>query len=39
MQAATDKIKLTGYFILGEVKFWNLRNEHFEKKSRKSEKA
>ena len=38
MQTTTEKIKLTGYLILGEIKFWNLKNEHFEKKSSKSEK-
>ena len=36
IQATTDKIKLIGYSILGEIKFCNLKNEHFEKKSPKS---
>ena len=30
------KIKLVGYLILGEIKFYNLKKEHFEKKSPKS---
>ena len=30
--------KLIGYLILGEIKFWNLKNKHFEKKSPKIEK-
>ena len=34
----TGKCKLIGYLILGEIKFWNLKNEDFEKKSPKSEK-
>ena len=38
IQTITGKIKLIGYLILGEIKFWNLKNEDFEKKSPKSEK-
>ena len=38
MQITTEKYKLIGYLILGEIKFWILKNEHFEKKSPKSEK-
>ena len=30
--------KLIGYLIIGEIKFWNLKNKHFEKKSPKIEK-
>ena len=36
IQTNTEKIKLTGYLILGEIKFFNLKNEHFDKKSPKS---
>ena len=36
IQTTTEKIKLIGYLILGEIKFCNLKNEHFEKKSPKS---
>ena len=35
IQTTTEKIKLTGYLILGEIKFCNLKNEHFEKKEPK----
>ena len=35
-QTTTEKIKLIGYLILGEIRLWNLRNEHFEKMSPKS---
>ena len=38
IQTATEKIKLTEYLILGETNFWNLKNEHFEKKRPKGEK-
>ena len=38
MQTTTEKNKLIGYLILGEIKFYNLKNEHFEKKSPKSKK-
>ena len=38
MQTNTEKNKLIGYLILGEIKFYNLKNEHFEKKSPKSKK-
>ena len=34
----TEKIKLIGKMILGEIKFCNLKNEHFEEKSPKIEK-
>ena len=37
IQTTTEKIKLIRYLILGELKFWNLKNEHFEKKRSKSE--
>ena len=37
MKTTTEKIKLIGYLILAEIKFWNLKNEYFEKKSPKSE--
>ena len=30
MQTTTEKIKLTGYLILVEIKLCNLKNEHFE---------
>ena len=36
MQTTTEKIKLIRYFILGEMKFRNLKYENFEKKSSKS---
>ena len=39
MQTTTEKIKLNGYLILGEIKFWNLKIEHFEKKSSKIGKS
>ena len=29
IQTCTEKIKLIGYLILGEIKFCNLKNEHF----------
>ena len=36
VQTTTEKIKLIGYLILGEIKFFNLKNHNFEKKSPKS---
>ena len=33
IKTATEKIKLTGYLILGEIKFCNLKNENFEQNS------
>ena len=39
IQTTTEKIKLIGYLILSDIKFWKLKNEHFEKKSPKSEKT
>ena len=36
MQTPTAKINLIGNLIHGEIKFWNLKNENFEKKSPKS---
>ena len=36
VKTTAKKIKLIGYLILGEIKFCNLRNKHFEKKSPKS---
>ena len=36
MQTITEKIMLIGYLILAEIKYCNLNNEHFEKKSPKS---
>ena len=36
IQTTTEKINLIRYLILGEIKFQNLKNEHFEKKSPKS---
>ena len=36
IQTTTEKIKLIEYLILGEITFFNLTNEHFEKKSPKS---
>ena len=38
MQTTTKKIKLIGYLIFVEIKFCNLKNEHFEKKSQKVKK-
>ena len=38
MQTKNEKIKLIGYLILGEIKFWNLKYEQFEKRSPKMEK-
>ena len=38
MQATTEKIELIGYLILGEIKHFNLKNVHFEKKRQKSKK-
>ena len=35
MQTNTEKIELSGYFILGEIELCNLKNVHFEKKSPK----
>ena len=35
IQTTTDKIKLIGSLILGEIKFCNLKNERFEKKIKK----
>ena len=32
IQTRTEKIKLIGYLILGEIKFSELKNEYFEKK-------
>ena len=39
MQTTTEKIKLIGHLILGEIKFCNLKNEQFDKKSPKSLKT
>ena len=36
IQTTIEKIKLIGYLILGEIKFCNLKNENFEKKSPES---
>ena len=36
IQTTTEKIELTVYLILGEIKFCNLKNQHFEKNSPKS---
>ena len=36
IQTTTEKIKLIGYLIFGEIKLCNLKNENFEKKSSKS---
>ena len=36
IQTTTEKIELTGYLILGEIAFCNLKNEHFEKNNPKS---
>ena len=36
IKTTTEKVKLIGYLILGEIKFFNLKNEHFDKKSPKS---
>ena len=36
IQTTTEKNKLIEYLIPGEIKFWNLKNEYFEKKSPKS---
>ena len=36
IQTNTEKINLIGYFLLGEIKFCNLKNENFEKKNPKS---
>ena len=36
IETATEKIKLVGYLILGEIKCCDTKNEHFEKKSPKS---
>ena len=38
MQTTTEKNKLIGYLILGEIKFYNLKNEHFEKRAQKVKK-
>ena len=35
IKTTTEKIKLTGYLILCEIKFCNLKNEDFEKKKPK----
>ena len=29
IQTITEKNKLTGYLIFGEIKFWNLKNKHY----------
>ena len=36
IKTTTEKIKLAGYLILGEIKFFNLKNEHFRKMNTKS---
>ena len=36
IQTTTETIKLIGYLILGEIKYWNLENEQFKKKNQKS---
>ena len=36
IQNTSEKIKLTGYLILGEIKFCNFKNKNNEKKSPKS---
>ena len=36
IKTTTEKVKLIGYLILGEIKFFNLKNEHFEKMNPKS---
>ena len=38
LQTTTEKIKLNGYLILGEITFCNLKNEHFEKIAQKVKK-
>ena len=38
IQTTTEKIKLIEYLTLGEIKCWNLKNEHFQKKSPKEHK-
>ena len=35
VQNTTDKSKLIGYLILGEIKLFNLKKEQFEKKTPK----
>ena len=32
MQTKNEKIKLIGYLILGEIKFWNLKKKKKKKK-------
>ena len=39
LQTTTEKVKLIGYLILGEIKFWNLKNKHFVKKNPKVKKT
>ena len=36
VQTTSEKFKLIGYLILAEIKFCNLKNENFEKKTPKS---
>ena len=38
MQTNTEKIELTGYLILGEIKLYKLKNVYFEEKISKSKK-
>ena len=32
MQTTTEKIKLIAYLILGDIKFWNIKNENILRK-------
>ena len=36
IQINIEKTESIGYLILGEIKFCNLKNEHFQKKTPKS---
>ena len=38
MQTNTEKIELTGYLILGEIKLYKLKNVYFEEKISKNKK-
>ena len=39
MQTITEKIMLTGFLIISEIKYFNFKNENFEKKHNSYKKA
>ena len=39
IQTTTEKIKLIGYLIFGEIKFWDLKMNIFRKRAPKNKKT